>query len=225
MVLENLAVAGLAININRALGIKENVMSVLYVVRAGECNRFKVGVTKKGIRSQIATLQTRCTDVLTSFWSLEADKCQPLESVIHVRLAAHRSDNGWFDVSEKDMSEAIDLARRAFDERKKWHDEANAYWESSETTGCVLVADPEALQLRDELRDIQNQIGRLQYRGDTIRDRLRAMIGNNDEIGGIATWKVESQRRFDSATFRTDQPELYQKYLVVRNSRALRMRS
>ena len=59
-----------------------------------------------------------------------------------------------------------------------------------------------------------------------LENRLRAAIGEEPGIDGIATWKPSKIRRvFDKNTFRNEEPELYEKYVTEQpGSRILRIK-
>jgi hypothetical protein len=50
---------------------------------------------------------------------------------------------------------------------------------------------------------------------DELENKLRAAIGDDSGIEGVATWKkIERSKRFDSTRFMSEHPELYAEYCI-----------
>ena len=75
------------------------------------------------------------------------------------------------------------------------------------------------IEVRKQSKDIEKQKRELE-------NRLRAAIGDEPGIDGIATWKPsKSKRVFDKNKFRDEHPDLYEKYVIEQQgSRILRIK-
>ncbi len=72
-------------------------------------------------------------------------------------------------------------------------------------------------QKAQELRELLSMIEELNAEADAIRDAFKAQMVEQgaDELKGDgwkASWKTVTSLRFDSKSFKAEQPELFEKY-------------
>ena len=60
--------------------------------------------------------------------------------------------------------------------------------------------------------EIEQQMARLQARQAYLIAGIKITMGTASELRGIATWDNVVSKRFDSALFKAENPELYDQY-------------
>ena len=66
-----------------------------------------------------------------------------------------------------------------------------------------------------ELRDLQSLIAEAEAEAESIRDTVKAYMGDSEELRAgeyKVTWKPVTSARFDSAAFKNTHAELYSQY-------------
>ena len=88
------------------------------------------------------------------------------------------------------------------------------------------VATVAEKDLHEKILSIRSQIKTLDAEKKELENLLRAKIGEDSGIQGVATWKMSKPRKvFDKHKFREKEPKLYEKYLVEKpGSRILRIK-
>ena len=80
--------------------------------------------------------------------------------------------------------------------------------------------------LYEKIIAVRKELKSIEKKKQELENRLRAAIGEDPGIEGIATWKPSRNRRvFDKNKFRQDEPEMYEKYVTEQaGSRLLRIK-
>ena len=80
--------------------------------------------------------------------------------------------------------------------------------------------------LHEKIIEVKKQFKEIEKKKRELENRLRAAIGDEPGIGGIATWKQSKNKRvFDKNSFRDEEPDLYEKYIIEQpGSRILRIK-
>ena len=80
--------------------------------------------------------------------------------------------------------------------------------------------------LYEKIIAVKKEFKSIEKKKQELENRLRAAIGEDPGIEGIATWKPSRNRRvFDKNKFRQDEPEMYEKYVTEQaGSRLLRIK-
>lgn len=86
-----------------------------------------------------------------------------------------------------------------------------------------LVPTKRHRELYGKLRAIREQEYRLQMRREYLENELKLAIGTSSGIQGVATWKSQTQRRFDGAQLKADNPSLYSEYQREKMLRIFRL--
>jgi len=105
-------------------------------------------------------------------------------------------------------------------------DEASQMWAS--TRPGTVQGNALALTAAEQLYEIKAQIKEYEGAKDRLELELKKQmedIGDTLTVDGkkIATWKVQTARRFDSKQFEADHPDLYNEYKAERESRVFRL--
>ena len=88
------------------------------------------------------------------------------------------------------------------------------------------VATVAEKDLHEKIINIRKQLKVLDAEKKEMENLLRAKIGEDSGIQGVATWKMSKPRQvFDKQKFREKEPKLYEKYLKEQpGSRILRIK-
>lgn len=78
-------------------------------------------------------------------------------------------------------------------------------------------------------QDLKAQVKALELEADEISNRIKASLGDctigfGPDGKEVATWKEQKTTRFDQTRFKTENPDLYQKYVIESRFRVLRFK-
>ena len=91
--------------------------------------------------------------------------------------------------------------------------------EMTEASNDIAADIGELLILKDKVKSLEEQQGALSLRiTEALGEKLGFTIGGEKAV----TFKTQTTRRFDSASFKKDQPALYEKYVKVSTNRILK---
>lgn len=98
-------------------------------------------------------------------------------------------------------------------------DEVLSLYSADELNSTPLIASVETLENVYKLSEIKKSIKSLEQQADDKIDQIAAFLGQNEYLvdssgAPVVTWKfTKSIDRFDSNLFKTENPELYARYL------------
>ena len=80
--------------------------------------------------------------------------------------------------------------------------------------------------LHEKIIEVRKEFKAIEKKKRELENMLRASIGDEPGIAGVATWKPSKNKKvFDKTTFRDENPELYEKYVIEQaGSRILRIK-
>lgn len=91
------------------------------------------------------------------------------------------------------------------------------------------IASPEIVKFVGRYNEIHNEIKRLQEESESIKTSIsgfmedsEALVDENEKI--LVTWKNQKTCRFDLSKFKEGQSDLYNKFIVEKASRVLRIK-
>lgn len=199
-------------------------MGIVYFFRAkNDENLFKIGFTKGNLEKRFKTVATSSPHKLEIFRYVETELYTKMEKYFHHLFDNKREENGeFFRIHPAELNSEIDKAIEMFESIVKDIDSVEKY---------VLIKDNDKMigpednikTISLNLRKIKTQISNLDFEKEILENKLKNAIGENKGIEGIATWKTQTQKRFNAKQFETDHPELYQKYISESNGRVLRL--
>jgi hypothetical protein len=202
-----------------------NIMQMIYVLREGQGNVFKIGRTSGDIQDRLKGLRTGNSQGLFVFEVVETDNASVCEKFFHNLLATRRverpgggkefykmdSDDHMRQVIEKfkGMEIQIQGARQV--------DEEFGKVQCSQELREPVASDMELLsQLRTidtRLLEIKEETEYLNFVRAVIESQLKQRIGGSLGIRGVATWETKIRRNFSEDLLRERDPELYQELL------------
>jgi hypothetical protein len=201
-------------------------MACVYIFRHGKENKFKIGRTKKSANMRLRELQTGNPD-LTVFDVIETEYDTAIEKYIHRRLATKKIINGsssdeFYAVSVAELQPIIAEAREYNSDCLPTIEQAKQFG-AEEPDGSIKEPGNAALAAHQELREIEEKMAQLDSRFEYLISELKIMMGTASELRGIATWQAVACNRFNSAAFKAEHPDIYEKYLSKSISRVFKL--
>lgn len=93
--------------------------------------------------------------------------------------------------------------------------------------GGVIEASPEIAAALSQLRTIKSSIKSYSEEKERVEFQIKEFISPNAilNVAGkkAATWKAQTQQRFDQERFKKEQPQMYEQYMHTVSFRALRL--
>jgi hypothetical protein len=201
-------------------------MACVYIFRHGNENKFKIGRTKKSAEVRRKELQTGNPD-LTIYDVIETEYDTAVEKYIHRRLATKKIINGslsdeFFAVS---VGELQPIIAEAYDYNREYLPmiEQAKDLGAEEPDGSIREPGNAALAMHQELREIEEEMARLHSRVEYLVAGIKINMGTASELRGIATWQAVTSNRFNSAAFKAEHPDIYERYLSTLISRVFRL--
>jgi predicted phage-related endonuclease len=201
-------------------------MRCVYIFRHGNENKFKIGRTKKSAKVRLRELQTGNPD-LTNHDVIETEHDTAVEKYIHRRLATKKIINGsssdeFYAVSVAELQPIIAEANDYNREYLPMIEQAKDV--GTEDDGSIKEPGNAALAMHQELREIEEEMARLDSRVEYLVAVIKMDMGTASELRGIATWRAVTSDRFNSAAFKAEHPDIYEKYLLTSISRVFRLK-
>ena len=92
-----------------------------------------------------------------------------------------------------------------------------------ESNGNYLEHDEEILSLTKELYEIKGQLNWLKVKNDILESKLKKIIGKNEGIKDIASWKSVSRQDFNKSRFKNEYPELHAEFCEDKKVRTFKL--
>lgn len=91
----------------------------------------------------------------------------------------------------------------------------------------AVLADENAISLFQKHKMVSDQLAELKEEYDAIKDEFSKMLDNkttlvDDNGNKLVTWKPQTRNRFDTTTFKKEEPELYKKFAKQLTVRPMR---
>lgn len=84
-----------------------NRKGVVYTLRAGDEDLFKIGRTGANVHSRMKSIQTTCPYPLSIYHSFESDDCVSHERELHGHLSRYRCMGEWFRAPQSELDSVL----------------------------------------------------------------------------------------------------------------------
>ena len=201
-------------------------MAFVYILQSGDENYFKIGRTKDDVEKRRKALSTGNPKELKLFDLIETDFDSDVENYLHKRLYMYYSKEGdskeFYIIGEDELKDGIKNAREYEKNIIPIKLEAKEN-NSLESNGNYLEHDEEILSLTKELYEIKGQLNWLKVKNDILESKLKKIIGNNEGIKDIASWKSVSRLDFNKSRFKSEHPDLHEEYSEEKKVRTFKI--
>lgn len=202
-------------------------MGAVYILRSGEGDLFKIGMTRGDVDVRKKGLATGNPHPLTEYASLETDDPSKVESFLQGLLRSKRSRRSeateFYEVAQAELDTAIQEARDYADHDLPQEAEVERLAaESCEDRLITPVADDWAAYA--QLLRARETHDRATHARNRLEWTLKLRIGTAYGLDGIATWRTITAKRFDAEAFGRDHPDLHNAYLRESHSRRFDLR-
>lgn len=85
----------------------------VYLISAADTNVYKIGYTGRDIKERLKTLQTSSANQLTCLYHRKVPSGRWLERMLHNHYASKRMVGEWFNLTDAEVKECIDLIKSA----------------------------------------------------------------------------------------------------------------
>jgi hypothetical protein len=206
---------------------EEKKMGAVYILRSGEGDLFKIGMTRGDVDVRKKGLATGNPHPLTEYASLETDDPSKVESFLQGLLRSKRSRRSeateFYEVAQAELDTAIQEARDYADHDLPQEAEVERLAaESCEDRLITPVADDWAAYA--QLLRARETHDRATHARNRLEWTLKLRIGTAYGLDGIATWRTITAKRFDAEAFGRDHPDLHNAYLRESHSRRFDLR-
>ena len=201
-------------------------MAFVYIFQSREENYFKIGRTKNDVEKRRKALSTGNPKELKLFDLIEKDFDSDVENYLHKRFFMNYSKEGdsrvLYIIEKNELKLGILDAREY--EKKIIPIKHKAIQNSSlESNGKYINHNDAILELTKELFEVKGQINWLKIKNDILESRLKNIIGSNEGIRGVASWKTVSRVDFNKSNFKNEHPELHDEFLEEKNIRTFKL--
>lgn len=183
----------------------------VYCFQVGSSDCYKIGHSKDPEKRKRG-LETGSREKLHRRRDIETDNALGLEKYIHQLLALKRAPSGeFFNVTEKELDDALNLAQEFMKEFQPLFDEAKKL-RRKKTSNTILKPPDEMLETYQRLRELSREKYFIEQQIGFLASKIQVAIGENLGMAGIALWKWREAWRMDVVQFKRDHPTLYDKY-------------
>ena len=113
---------------------------MIYLVRAGETNLYKIGYTGGQVKNRVKGLQTSCPHKLSI--TKEVDGSQSKERQLHEIFIDNRQQGEWFEFDEKTLEKVFNTMEESYihyqqesiEDMKDWRDRYEGYIRKGDCT-------------------------------------------------------------------------------------------
>ena len=199
-------------------------MATVYFFKVGDKELFKIGKTTADPEKRLKAVSTGSAYPLEIFKLIEHEEHSKLEVFLHKFFKEDRAENGeFFFIPLSDFDNRVENALQAFEELQN---ELNTIekFKNIKNNDIIIEESQEANKIYDELITINLKIKDFKEKQEELENKLRLIIGENEGIKDIATWKTQSREQFDKKRYEEEHPEEYLKYIEVKSSRVLRIK-
>jgi hypothetical protein len=201
-------------------------VALVYILRSGEEDLFKIGRTRRDLAARIKQLSTGNSHRLTLFDLIETEDDAACEAYLHGTLQSKRCMDGeareFFALPPAELEDAIRGAREYVTEVLPRRREAERL-AKEESDGRILRPGHEEWARYRRLLQVRESEHRLGVDRLRLENELKLAIGTAAGLDDIATWTTHSVRKLDEASFRLSEPALYQAFVRESRTRTFRL--
>ena len=199
-------------------------MATVYFFKVGDKELFKIGKTTTNPEKRLKAISTGSAYSLEIFKLIEHELHSKLEVFLHKFFKNDRAENGeFFFIPLLEFDNRVETALQAFE---KLQNELNQIEEfkNIQNNDTVIEDTHEANEIYNDLININLKIKDLKEEQEKFENKLRLIIGKNEGIKNIATWKTQSREQFNKKRYEEEHPEEYLEYIELKSSRVLRLK-
>ena len=201
-------------------------MAFVYIFQSGEENIFKIGRTKNDVEKRRKALSTGNPKELKVFDIIETDHDSDVENYLHKKFYIYYSQEGdskEFYILEKEELKLGIIDAREYEKKIIPIKMVAQKYNSTISNGIYLDNNDEILELKKDLYEIKGQMNWLKVKNDILESRLKEIIGSNEGIKNVASWKTVSRFDFNKTKFKIEHPELHDKFSEEKNIRTFKL--
>ncbi len=199
-------------------------MATVYFFKVGDKELFKIGKTTGDPEKRLKAVSTGSAYSLEIFKLIEHEQHSQLEIFLHKFFKEDRAENGeFFFIPLSKFDNRVENALQAFEKLQNELHQIEDF-KNIKNNDTVLDNTQEANEIYNDLINIILNIKDLKEDQEKLENKLRLIIGENEGIKDIATWKTQSREQFDKKRYEEEHPEEYLEYIEVKSSRVLRLK-
>ena len=192
-------------------------MPYVYLLRDPNTNLIKIG-RATNLETRLANLRT-ANPRLEKVYVFETEQAVSIERFLHKRFAIHQQEGEYFDVP---IEQVIEYGTKVIAESEILFDPKLAELESVNETNAVMPSTHADWDLVNELTELDAEISELMLKKEVLLAKLRLRIDISAGIQDLASWKLRTTLLFNQDLFRTENPDLFEKYKQASISRHLK---
>jgi hypothetical protein len=192
-------------------------MPYVYLLRDPNTNLIKIG-RATNLETRLANLRT-ANPRLEKVYVFETEQAVSIERFLHKRFAIYQQEGEYFDVP---IEQVIEYGTKIIAESEILFDPKLAELESVNETNPVMPSTHADWDLVNELTELDAEISELMLKKEVLLAKLRLRIDTSAGIQDLASWKLRTTLRFNQDLFRTENPDLFEKYKQATISRHLK---
>lgn len=194
-------------------------MATVYLLSDQKTQFIKIG-RASNFEDRYANLRT-ANPWLGIGYLLETEHASYVEKCLHNRFAHLRQEGEFFDVSLIEAKDYLEEVHRSCEVLFDPNIEVLADTQANNELVEPLESD---WTLVTQISQLNAEIAALELKRDVLETKLKIRIGNFSGIRNMATWVNQVRNGFDSARFREENPEVYERYQRTSCSRVFKYR-
>jgi len=198
---------------------------MLYFLREGNSNRYKIGITKNTGSIRASGLQTGNSQPLVLICEFPTSNDSLYEKLfknLHASKLVKRGGTEFFEVEEGEVNRLIAEFRQLIEDSEAAKAAVQQLC-NEKSNGNILNPSPEdyaiyqrLLANKAEQTEHQEQLTKLQMEQELLENCIKQRIGCASELKGIATWQTKlGNECFSEIRFKTEDRERYAKVYEV----------
>lgn len=202
-------------------------MGSVYIVRHGDEDLFKIGMTRGSVEARMKALVTGNPHGLAEYDSIETDHPAKVEAFLQGLLRTKRSRRSdateFYAVTPEELDAAINEARD-FNEHDIPQEAEVEMLAAQRCTDAIVTPEDADWDTYTKLLAARAEHDAALHARNRLEWRLKLRIGTASALEGIATWKTLTAHRFDLDAFTEAHPELHATYQRETYSRRFDLR-
>ncbi len=194
-------------------------MATVYLLSDQKTQFIKIG-RASNFEDRYANLRT-ANPWLGIGYLLETEHASYVEKCLHNRFAHLRQEGEFFDVS---LIEAKDYLEEVHRSCEVLFDPNIEVLANTQANNELVEPQESDWTLITQISQLNGEIAALELKRDVLETKLKIRIGNSSGIRNMATWVNQVRNGFDSARFREENPEVYERYQRTSCSRVFKYR-
>jgi hypothetical protein len=190
-------------------------MGYVYILRHGDEDLFKIGMTRGSVEARMKTLVTGNPHGLAEYDSIETDRPAKVEAFLQGLLRTRRSRRSdateFYAVTPDELDAAIKEARD-FNEQDIPQEAEVEMLAAQRCTDAIVTPGDADWDTYTQLLATRAQHDAALHAKNRLEWKLKLRIGTASALEGIATWKTLTAHRFDQDAFAEAHPDLHATY-------------